>query len=150
MSEKNYLRRLYEGHEMRIPATNGRETIYASDVFTGNRDPSLIQWGLGLPGLPTPEVNIKMYELVKDGQFAKVLESIEGGWQPFSEESQIVAFCRDYPTKLNWRRGWDTFFPLKGEFVVHAITKGKIECKIHEISYKGIWSSLFKPRFVVL
>ena len=143
---KVYLRRLFETEVTTIGATDGTETFASSGLFTGG------VYGVdlsGVAGASTPAVTLNVHEMIEDGAFRPVFESLGTSGNEELEQSQVNAFVRDHPDKLR-RDGYGTFFRLKGGFVASVRFGGLGRLRVSVIGFSSgyVWLARYRRRFV--
>lgn len=149
------LRLISSGKRIVIPATTGMQTIArAGDVFTEGIDSDFTSWGLDVPGEAKTETPVEVYEMVEDGDFKTIYDSLSRSLDSlcFTQEQAIV-FVEDHKDWLR-KEDYATFFLLKvGDkfFVAHvfldaversSVVAGRFSCGI-------VWYGGFRLRFVV-
>ena len=142
------------GKSVKLTATEGRETLTnARDVFTGYIDPDFKNWGLDVVSEPTKEMEVAVYEMIKDGNFAQLF----GGFGENLDrlcltQAQIRVFVRD---QKNWLRteGYGTFFLFKvgTEFFVAFVSvhAGGSDVRVLRFSLGSVWIARYELRVVV-
>lgn len=142
-SLKSYLKRLFT--DVPVNATDGKETLASSGLFTGGI------YGLVLPvpsGNSTLATNSVFDEMAEDGDFATLYGSIpegDGEW----EESQMVDIVRHHKDKLT-PNGWATLFRVKGGFVVDVRVRddGRLRALVYRFSRDYLWHAKYRHRLV--
>jgi len=112
---KTGILRLISGNEViKIKALDGRDLIYkAGKVFKSFLDGDFRNWGLTKKGIATIEAPVQVHEMVGNGRFLEILQSLPGTWnQKWLSQSQVIEFCK---THARWLRqgGNATFFLIK-------------------------------------
>jgi hypothetical protein len=109
-----------------------------------------------VPDESRPETEVAIYEMIKDGTYAKLF----GGFGENLDrlcltQAQIKVFCRDHHEWLR-QEGWATFFLFKvnGElFVAYVIVSADglyvLRCYADRFSDDSVWSAGNRPRIVV-
>jgi hypothetical protein len=107
VTSKVYLRQLFVDD---LGITDGTETIWeASEVFTGFRDPDLLDWNLNIPGKATPAMSITGMEIIEDGTMAEIFGSIGDDLNKLRlSQAQIKLFAKHHYSKFDPDR-WATF-----------------------------------------
>lgn len=153
-----YLKRLFHNELIVIQPTDGLETLANSvDVFN-LVDPKITDWGLDVPGPPTPATPVTVHELVHDGTFAEILGSLGDTSKLCLWQSQMIAFFLDNRYRLGLR-GHRMFSLLdgleRGEFVGNTSirsTGGSSAVGVQRFSYPHpvkVHSALLPPWFIV-
>jgi hypothetical protein len=151
---KVYLERLYETGSIVIPSIDGTDIPSMSkDVFDGWIDPDFVNWGIDLSSGPTEAQSVEVYELVLDGNFKTILESLGRPLDKlFFTFSQVKAFCRDHKDKLR-TQGYTTFFPFKvgkARFVAHVfVDSSGLNVYVFRFSYVVVWYAVGRHRIVL-
>jgi len=143
---KVYLRRLYETETITISATDGTETFASCGLFSGG------VYGIDISsvmGQPTPMIPLTIHEMIEDGAFKPVFESLGKPGDEELEQSQVNAFVRGHNSKL-CRDGSGTFFRVKGGFValVYVLGVGRLEVHVHSFSFGSLWRAARRRRLV--
>lgn len=138
-----------------ITATSGAKTIAsATDVFTSGIDADFKNWGLDVPGEAKPDTLVEVHEMVTDGNFKTIYESLGRNLDNlcFTQE-QIIAFVRGHK---KWLRtgGYATFFLFKvaGEFFVALVylnAGGRPSVVVRRFSSDRVWFADDRRRIVV-
>jgi len=141
------------GHKITIEATDGKETIAKDkDVFV-YKDSDFTSWGLDVPAEPTPEAEVAIYEMTKDGTYAQIF----GGFGENLDrlcftQAQVRAFCRDHRNLLR-SDGWATFFLFKAhsEFFVASVDMLVVGLGVFVARFSDgcVWGAWRGPRVVV-
>lgn len=152
---KVYLRQLYVDETISIGSTDGTRTIaQAKDVFIGHLDSDFANWGLDVPAAPTQATKVEAYELVEDGTFQDIYESLN---RPFEAlcltQHQIIEFCVKHKDKL-CQSGHGTFFlfQVEGKFFVASVSvysDGHLLMYVRSFSSACVWNAEFHRRFVL-
>ena len=109
--------------ELIIPAIDGKRNFFmARQFFNGFLDEDFDRWGLNIASSPTPEMSVKMYNMVGHGSF----EWIYGGAGRSLDElaltqAQVVWFIENLPRGF-YENGCTTFFLLFKEKVKDTMT----------------------------
>ena len=150
------LRLISSGEKIVVTATGIETLAKAWDVFTGHVDPDFENWDLDMPSDPTPETEVAVYEIEKNGTFAQLF----GGFGENLDrlcftQAQIKAFCRN-PKSKNWihPKGWATFFLFKrgDEYFVAGVYRcgdGRLGVGVFRFSYDYVWFAARRDRVVV-
>jgi hypothetical protein len=153
------LKRILDGEQIVIGKTDGKQTLAnAKDVFTGWVDPDFVNYGCDVEGKPAPETPVEVFEMVEDGDFARIF----GGFNVSLDElclsqHQIKSFAKDHRDKLR-TDGYGTFFLFKvakgndSEFFVAYVDfddGGRLEVSVHRFSDDHVWYAGFRRRIVV-
>jgi len=147
---KQYLRKLFDGEEVRLGVTEGKRTIKeAAGLFPGG---IYLHDGFEkLPDevLPIPETLLEISELVENGKFAEFLP--EG--RVLGHEEQVLLFVETHRDKLR-KDGYATFMPfLKGgkvfvaRVLVHDV--GRLEVRVLHFGYGDVWRAERRHRVVI-
>ncbi|MFA6353469.1 MAG: hypothetical protein WCW93_00865 [Candidatus Paceibacterota bacterium] len=139
-----FVKRVWGDRRCELAATDGKETLAeARDVFMiidSSIKPRVSQIKA------TPVTPFTIYRKCKDGTHAQVFSSFGVDMKKllWEEESQIIAFSRDYREIMiqeDVNSGF--FFPLKddGGFSVVSVFVRKGGLSLHKdlLSYEGIW-----------
>ncbi len=145
-------------HAVELPATAGTTTIARSvRVFTGFLSKEFRNRGTDVPGHDTNLATALVYELTRDGAYARIFESLGENWRArLLTQGQIVAFCREHSDSLRLG-GYGNFFPFQVEglteiFVARVDVVGgqlKVNCDYLTYDYGG-WAADELHRVVVL
>lgn len=150
-----YLRLISSGHKLTIPACKGERTIAkAKRMFLrGHIHPDFGDCDLDVRGAATPETDVQVYELVRDGEFTDIYNGVGVDLDKLVlTQDQILTFveiCHD------WLRtyGPETFFIMKNGkmFFVVGVVDDVPGISIYpaNLSYRGIWHGSRSHRFVL-
>lgn len=154
-----YLRRLFEDERIVIGPTDGTRTIAkAKDVFTGGIDSNFVRYGLDNPGHSTEQAEVAVYEMIKDGVFKDIFESLKHPLVKLClEQDQIIDFCVKHKDKL--RQDGTTFlFKEKLDFsatpenmFVMMVNTGSCGLCMSVYKYLSVesWFAIHRRRFVI-
>ena len=112
---KNSILRLISGdHTLTLKALDGKRLIYkAKKTFPSYLDSDFVNWGLNKSGIATPEMSVKVDEIVADATFMNIFSALPGTWnQKFVSQNQVIEFCETLPEWLR-QEGNATFFLIK-------------------------------------
>lgn len=150
-----YLRLISSGHKLTLPARSGKRTIAkAKRMFLpGYIHSDFVDYGLDVRGVATPETDVQVYELVRDGEFTDIYNGVGVDLDKLVlTQDQILTFveiCHD------WLRtyGPETFFIMKNGkmFFVVGVVEDAPGRSIYpaNLSYRGIWHRSHFHRFVL-
>jgi hypothetical protein len=142
-----YLRHLYETEMIVIGPTDGKETFKSSGLFTG---------GIGINvsavvenPTPTSETKVAVHEMIEDGNYRILFDSLGQVGKQEYDQSQIVAFCRVHPNKLR-KDGYGTFFRLKDGFIASVSMGdfGRLRVDVDPFSYNQSCHARYAHRLV--
>jgi hypothetical protein len=159
------LRSISGDEKLTIRALDGRFIIVqAKNIFRANIDPHFIQWRLSKLGIATPEISVRVYEMIKDASFADIFNSLPGTLeQKWLTQNQVIEFCAVWP---DWLRsgGFATMFLCKNdesqpideanpqnnlmEVGVSAKTDG-LSAVVNHFDYTYVWAAKYRRRVVV-
>ncbi|MEQ1499911.1 MAG: hypothetical protein ABL917_00885 [Parcubacteria group bacterium] len=154
-ARNTYLHLISGGRTLTIPASSGKRTIAkAKDVFRWGIDGDFKNWGLDVPGIATPEIDVEVHEMVEDGKFADIYGSTGYDLDKLvMTQDQVVSFVE---THKGWLRteGRGTFFLLKGgnEFFVADVcvySEGSLYAYVYRFSHGRVWHAGSRHRFVI-
>ena len=140
VEKKVYLCRLFPGEMITVGATDSEETFEDSGVFFHVYRGS---W-LSMSGKPTTPANVAVYQLVEDGKFIEMFESLGGNRRRWESEKQIGSFCQKNPDRLVGG-SFGNFFELPRGFVarVHKNDSyGYLTVVIDHFVHGHIWRAL--------
>lgn len=140
-----YLPPLPGAEALGIPACDGARTIaQAIDVFRADIDPGFKHWGLDVASASaaTPAVRVQVHELVKDGTFAQMFNSLSGDLDKLVvTQHQVIEFCKKYESWM--KNDCTTFFLLKvGSefFVVYVgVHSGGLAVDVRRFDCGSMW-----------
>lgn len=152
----NILRLISGGKQITIRATSGQRTIaQATDIFTWGIDSDFKNWGLDVPGEAKPETPVLVYEMVEDGDFETIFDSLLGREREdlCLTQEQIIAFAKDHKDWLR-KEGYATFFLFKEnrKFFVALVllsSAGEPNADVNHFSGVHVWNGDRRPRLVV-
>jgi hypothetical protein len=101
MERRNILKRLFEDELFLTKELDGKRIIVdAKDTFA-YIDSDFKKFGLDKPGAHTSEISIKVDELIDDGTFMDIFESLPGTRkQKLLTQDQIIETCKTRPGLL--------------------------------------------------
>ena len=112
-----------KGEDLFLDQTDGQETLAgATDVFR-YIDSNFKNWGCDVPGRPTKETPVRVYELATDSSFKEMFGGFELALASLSlTQAQIKQFVMRYPQWLK-KGGNGTFFltQIGSEFFIAAV-----------------------------
>lgn len=113
---RSILAPLYEGEEIVIGETDGKETFAkAQYVFDGYLDQNFERWGTDKPSEKTKAQRVASYKMREDANFTEIFGSFGRDLNALClTQSQIIQFCVNHRTRLR-QDGWSTFFLFKVE-----------------------------------
>lgn len=137
-----------------IEPRGGKETITQAFGVFGYIDSNFKQWGCDVPGPPTRETPVRVYEMARDGVFAELFGDF--GMEAHClalTQAQIAQFVKRHPHWLK-TNGNGTFFLFKAghEFfiaVVYLFSDGRIGVRARRFSLERIFRAGKKHRLVV-
>jgi hypothetical protein len=154
IGNSKFLKRLFTDETIVLDPTDGTKTIaQAKEVFTGYLSLDFINWGLDMPGQPTPAAEVFVCEMVRDGTFRQIFGSLNC---PFDQlcltQHQIRGFVVKHRDKLR-EDGYGTFFLFKvrDEFFVADVrmdSGGRLYADVYRFSDGIVWSAESRHRFV--
>mgnify|MGYP001612769123 FL=1 len=147
------LRLISGGKSVKLDATDGKETLTkAKDVFV-YVDPDFKNWGCDVKSEATPETEVAVYEMVKDGTFQQLFGGFGENLDRLClSQAQIKAFARD---QKNWLRsdGYATFFLFKvgSDFFVAYVDVYAVGLNVYvcRLSNDYVWHAESRHRIVV-
>ncbi len=120
------LRLISRSEDLVLDQTDGRETLVeATDIFR-YIDSNFKNWGCDVPGLPTKETPVRVYEMVTDSSFKEMFSGFGIELDSVSlTQAQIKQFVVRYPQWLK-KGGNGTFFltQVGSEFFIAAVCPG--------------------------
>ena len=123
-AKSSIFRLISGGKKIVIRATSGSKTIaQAKDIFTWGIDSDFVNWGLDVLGEAKPETPVEVHEMVEDGDFETIYDSLGRNLDDLCfEQEQIVIFVQDHKGWLR-KDGCATFFLFKknNEFFVASV-----------------------------
>jgi hypothetical protein len=149
-----YLKLISGAETITIKATDGRGTIArAKDLFPGWLDPDFENYGTDVPGKPTVETNVQVFEMIKDGTFAQIFGGFGENLDRLClSQDQIMEFVENH-TKWLRADGYGTFFLFKvnSEFFVAGVRRyeGGLEVHVYRLSSGSVWRAESQHRVVV-
>ncbi len=150
-----YLLGFYFGEDIILDPTDGTKTIaQAKNVFAYEISTDFVNWSLDTPARPTERVEVVIHELVADGTFAGIYESLG---RPLAElcftQAQIICFCMKHKNKLRGdRRGTFFLFERDGEFFVARVGMnfdGRLNAFVLRFTEAHVWRAGYHHRFVL-
>ena len=149
-----HLKLISGGTEIVIVPTDGSRLIAdADDVFPGYIDSDFVNYKTNIPGQPTKETPVQVFEMIKDGTFAQIFGGFGENLDRLClSQYQIIRFVKDYE---KWLRadGYGTFFLFKvgNEFFVAYVHRydGGLEVDVRRLSLDYVWSAEFRLCIVV-
>ena len=97
-----YLSLLSGAETLMLDALDGKETLAtAEEVFTGGIDGNVKNFGINKPGIATKEQAVDVHELIKDGTFAQMFDSLGTDLNKLClAQARIKNFCKKHPQRL--------------------------------------------------
>jgi len=148
---KIYLRRLYEAEAVFVPAMDGTETPeQLAELFPGGIYGDAKAVSTASSPTATPKMVAKVYEMVEDGAFKPVFESLGAERRRWASLYHVAAFCRTHPEKLRGD-GFGTFFEMEGGFVadVRVEGDGRLRVYVDPFERDRVWRAGYCLRVVV-
>ncbi|MFA5888673.1 MAG: hypothetical protein WCW47_01200 [Candidatus Paceibacterota bacterium] len=148
-----YLRLVSGGETLTISACKGKRTIAkAKTVFRGYIDPDFVNYGLDVEGVATPNTDVEVHELVRNGKFVDIYANVGVPLDNLvMTQGQVISFCE---THQDWLRmdGYGTFFLVKkdNEFFVASVRVCPfgLHVRAHRLSLDHVWDGEDRHRFV--
>lgn len=145
-----YLRHL---ETVTLAPTKGDATLAeAGDVFSGFIGRNFKDWGTNISGEDTDEVNVDVYEMVRDGNFRTLFGLLGDPRKLCLTQGQIVEFCRSHRDSLR-QGGPATFFLFEAQgelFVVDVgVCNGELEVRMYCFDDDYVWYAEDRHRLVV-
>jgi len=141
-----------------LPACAGNRTISndGRNLFTGYIDPDFKSYGANIPGGPTPEMTLDVFEMIpgKNGDFRTLFGSVSSDPTLLTlTQDQIVTFTERHRDLLR-QDGYATFFLFKGEdekLFVASVTfgGGLLRVRVFHFSYGFVWRGVYRHRLVM-
>ena len=133
---------------------DGQETLArATDLFR-HVDSNFERWSCNVPGPPTSETPVQVYEMVRDGTFQEMFGGFGVALDRLAlTQAQIKQFVRHYPGWLK-QGGNGTFFLFKvgNEFFVAAaylFSDGRLGARVRHLSLERGFRAAKRHRLVV-
>lgn len=152
----NSIVKLTSGAEvLELDATDGKQTIaQAKDAFPGYIDGDFREWGCDVKSAPTGKTEVAVYEMIKDGDFARIFNGMSDDLNKLVlTQPQIIKFVQKH---RQWLRteGYGTFFLFKvgDEFFVARVLVdggGQLKARVYRFSYDDVWHAEGRRRIVV-
>jgi hypothetical protein len=148
------LRLLSGVEELSLDKTDGTELLAnAANLFTGYLDSDFVNYGTNVSSSPAPATKIAVYEMVENGDFAKIFGSFSTDLDKLClSQGQIIQFVKKHS---NWLHpdGWATFilFKVNGDFFVARVYRvgGGLEASVDRFSSDRVWGAEYRRRVVV-
>lgn len=145
-----YLRHL---ETVTLAPTQGNVTLaQAENVFTGWIDDDFKEWGTNIPGKDTDEAMVDVYEMIRNGTFKTLFESLGAPRNLCLTQGQIVEFCRNHRNLLR-QEGYGTFFlfEVNGNLFVArvGVGDGRLRARAYRLGYDRVWGADGHHRLVV-
>lgn len=137
------------------PVNDTRFIGLCSEVFTGWIDPNFNNWGLNNGrNLATTETAIQVHEMIKDGTFEKIYESLGNLDELCFTQSQIVQLCQKHHIWFKTRGYATLFFLFKvgaKYFVARTLfgSCGPKDVDVSHLSRDHVWRARNHHRFVL-
>ncbi len=149
-----YLRLILGGTKLTISECSGQRTIAKVDkVFRGYIDRDFVNYGLDVEGVATPDTDVEVHELVRDGDFTDIYNSLGADLDKLVlTQDQVISFVE---THRGWLRkdGYGTFFLLKegnGFFVAGvSVHPDGLDVQARRLSDAYVWYGGYGRRFVL-
>ena len=159
MEKLNLLNLLYENEKIIIPKLSGNKTIYESKVpFSFYLDYNFKDWGLNKKSRRTSEIEVKVYEAIKNATFKEMFTSLSNNLDSLClTQHQIINFCFKYFQYLR-RDGYATLFLLKKKnlfrkdefFVVSVgVGSGGLSVYVDHFDDTYVWDANCRRRLVL-
>lgn len=147
------LKRLYAGTTIVVGPTTGEEMLADSgDIFTNYVSPIFREWGTDVPGDPTKETNVSIWEVAKNVTFHWMFGSLGNPEELCLTQGQIRKFVVEHRDKLH-PKGRATFFLFRVReefFVAYVCDVGcGLEARVDRFDYSFVWSADCRRRVVV-
>lgn len=148
------LRLISGGKRITIRPTSGQRTIaQATDIFTWGIDSDFKNWGLDVRGEAKPETPVLVYEMVEDGDFETIFDSLGRREDLCLTQEQIIAFAEDHKDWLR-KEGYATFFLFKENrkffvAIVNLASGERPRALAHRFSSAFVWDGGNRLRVVV-
>ena len=100
--KSNILSLISAGQSLVLKALDGGRLICeARKTFKSHIDSDFVSWGLNKSGLATPETPIQVHEMISNGTFMNIFNSLPGTWnQKWLSQDQVIESCETLPTWL--------------------------------------------------
>jgi hypothetical protein len=115
---------------------------------------------LNTPSVSNLATQISVHELISDGTFTEIYNSLGDLTRLVLTQSQVVMFCKEHPDKLR-DNGLPNFFLLKKElkegvkanpefFVAHVFVRddGHLYASVYPFSDGNVWRVWYQCHFV--
>jgi len=137
-----------------LKPTDGKETIAkAGNLFTGYLDRDFEAWGLDVASTPTGPRNLKVYELVKNGDYQKIFGSLATDTKKLClTQPQAIQFVENHRKWLSKDYWTFILFEANGELFVALVvldSDGAPRVDVYRFSDDGVWSAEDRGRIVV-
>ena len=154
LTDTEHLHLISNDTRLVIPPTKGVETLIDQNVFYEIEDSLFSPPYQTSPDGSKSEVEVQVFELVKDGRFAKIFSSFDVSLNNLClTQEQIKTFCRYYPEWLR-KSGFTTsfLFHLAGSVWVASVVvrcDGNLVVRRRPLSFGVVCQAEFKARYVV-
>ena len=155
------LRSLAISEKLYLSELDGRAIIAkAEDVFKSWIDFDFQNWGLNKESKVTPEIEVQIYEMVKNANFKDIFTSLSDDLDSLClTQSQIIDFCEKHRSHLR-QGGYTTFFLTKKDFEKPATEDNLFVARVFVYSHglsvyvllfgsAGVWDAACRRRLVV-
>jgi hypothetical protein len=156
-----FFRQLFLGETIALDPTDGTITIsQANEIFTSYLSPDFVNWNLDVPGPATEATEVSVHELVKDGTFRDIFESLNCPLDRLClTQHQIVSFVVKHRTRLR-EEGYGNFFLFKRDCEVPAVpdnlfvadvdvvSVGRLRVNVRRFLRGNVWCAEYRHRFV--
>jgi len=134
--------------------TDGQETLArATDAFR-YIDSNFQRWSCDVPGLPTKETRVQVYEMVRDSTFQEMFGGLGVAFDQLAlTQAQIKQFVKRYPDWLK-KGGNGTFFLFSAgdEFFVAAVylfSDGRLGARVRRLTLERVFRAKKRHRLVL-
>ena len=148
------LKLISENDPLVLDPTNGQETLArANDAFR-YVDSNFEHWSCDLPGPPTEETPVQVYEMVRDSTFQEMFGSFGVPLDRLAlTQAQIKQFARRYPDWLK-KGGNGTFFLFEvgDAFFVAAVyffSDGRLGVRVRSLTLQRVFRAMKRHRLVL-
>lgn len=154
VNSSEYLKLISVGETLTIDACDGTEILAdAKDVFN-HIDSDFRNWNADETGQTTEEIPVDVYEMAKDGTYAKLFGSLNPDVEKlFFTQAQIKSFVKKH-RKWLLKDGYGTFFPFKSKgkrFVacMYFFSADELRVRVYKFERAGVWHAEGRHRIVV-
>lgn len=159
--ESDILNLLSNSGQILLPKSDGQSIISrAKDVFKFHIDPDFENWDLNKKSKATQEIEVKIYEMVKNANFKEMFISLSDNLDSLClTQSQIIDFCEKHRNHLR-QDGDATFFLTKKDFgkpatednlfvVRVSVRSNGLRVCVYHFGRAYVWHADYRHRVVV-